>query len=231
MNRSIAPTIAATLLLSAAAVGAQVGYLPAKSPYVDLEHSQEFTFIAGEYHAHRDPADVGPQSGMLLGAHYEWRAGGPAHLTAEVARVSSDRRLINPFKPAGPGRELGQTSRPLYSGDLGLGLSLTGGKSWHHIVPEIAGGVGLISDFRSQADSGGFKFGTRFALNWGGGIRIVPGGRWQIRGDVKNRLYTIGYPQTYYVAPIGGTAVIPQTQSKSFWTNNPAYTLGLSYLF
>jgi hypothetical protein len=65
VNRSIAPTIAATLLLSAAAVGAQVGYLPAKSPYVDLEHSQEFTFIAGEYHAHRDPADVGPQSGML----------------------------------------------------------------------------------------------------------------------------------------------------------------------
>lgn len=231
MIRSIAPTIAATLVLSAAAVGAQVGYPPARSPYIDLEHAQEITFIVGEYHAHRDPVNVGPQSGLLLGAHYEWRAGGPAHLTAEFARVSSDRRLINPFKPAGPLRELGQASRPLYSGDVGLGLSLTGGKSWHHIVPEIGGGLGLISDFRAEADSGGFKFGTRFALNWGGGIRIVPGGNWQIRGDIKNRLYTIGYPQTYYVAPIGGTAVIPQTQSKSFWTNNPAYTLGLSYLF
>jgi hypothetical protein len=230
--RSIAPTIAATLLLSAVTAGAQVvGYPPAKSPYVDLEHSQELTFIAGEYHAHRDPVNVGPQSGLLLGAHYEWRAGGPAHLTAEFARISSDRRLINPFKPAGPERELGTTSRPLYSGDVGLGLTLPGGKSWHHIVPEVGGGLGLVSDFRAQADSGGFKFGTRFALNWGAGIRIVPGGNWQIRGDIKNRLYTIGYPQTYYVAPIGGTAVIPQTQSKSFWTNNPAYTLGLSYLF
>lgn len=231
MIRSIAPTVAATLVLSAAAVGAQVGYPPARSPYVDLEHAQELTLIVGEYHAHRDPVNVGPQSGPLVGVHYEWRAGGPAHLTAEFARVSSDRRLINPFKPAGPLRELGQTSRPLYSGDVGLGLSLTGGKSWHHIVPEVGAGVGLISDLRAEADSGGFKFGTRFALNWGGGIRIVPGGRWQIRGDIKNRLYTIGYPQTYYVAPIGGTAVIPQTQSKSFWTNNPAYTLGLSYLF
>jgi hypothetical protein len=229
--RSIAPIVGAALLCSAAAVGAQVGYPPSRSPYVDLEHAQELTFIAGQYHAHRDPADVGPQSGLLLGAHYEWRAGGPAHLTAEFARVSSDRRLINPFKPVAAGRELGATSRPLYTGDVGLGLSLTGGKSWHHIVPEIAGGAGLISDFHAQADSGGFKFGTRFALTWGGGIRIVPGGKWQIRGDVKNRLYTIGYPQTYYVAPIGGTAVIPQTQAKSFWTNNPAFTLGLSYLF
>jgi hypothetical protein len=229
--RSIAPIVGATLLCSAAAVGAQVGYPPSRSPYVDLEHAQELTFIAGQYHAHRDPADVGPQSGLLLGAHYEWRAGGPAHLTAEFARVSSDRRLINPFKPVAAGRELGDASRPLYTGDVGLGLSLTGGKSWHHIVPEIAGGAGLISDFHAQADSGGFKFGTRFALTWGGGIRIVPGGKWQIRGDVKNRLYTIGYPQTYYVAPIGGTAVIPQTQAKSFWTNNPAFTLGLSYLF
>jgi hypothetical protein len=223
--------LAATLLCSAAAVGAQVGYQPSRSPYVDLEHAQELTFIGGEYHAHRDPANVGPQSGLILGAHYEWRAGGPAHLTAEFARISSDRRLINPFKPAATGRELGQTSRPLYTGDVGLGLSLTGGKSWHHIVPEIGAGAGLISDFHAQPDSGGFKFGTRFALTWGGGIRVVPGGNWQIRGDVKNRLYTIAYPQTYYVAPAGGTAVIPQTQSKSFWTNNPAYTLGLSYLF
>ena len=62
-------------------------------------------------------------------------------------------------------------------------------------------------------------------------LRIVPGGNWQIRGDIKDRLYTIGYPQTYYVAPAGGTAVIPQAQAKSFWTNNPAFTLGLSYLF
>jgi hypothetical protein len=232
VNRSIAPIVGAALLCAAATLGAQVvGYPPPRSPFVDLEHSQELTLIAGEYHAHRDPADVGPQSGPLFGVHYEWRAGGPAHLTAEFARASSDRRLINPFKPEGPARELGQTSRPLYTGDIGLGLSLTGGKSWHHIVPEIAAGTGLISDFHAQPDSGGFKFGTRFALTWGGGIRIVPGGKWQIRGDVKNRLYTIGYPQTYYVAPAGGTAVIPQSQAKSFWTNNPAFTLGLSYLF
>jgi hypothetical protein len=232
VNRTLAPLIVAALLVAGGAAGAsaQVGYPPTRSPYVDLSYAQELTLIVGEFHAHRDPVNVGPQSGAIVGAHYEWRAGGPAHLVAEVARISSERRLIDPLKTT-PGRELGTTSRPLYSADFGLGLSLTGAKSWHHIVPEVGAGLGLISDLRSQADSGGFKFGTRFALTWGGGIRIVPGGRWQVRGDIKNRSYTLGYPQTYYVAPTGGTAVIPPTQAKSFWMNNPTFTLGLSYLF
>jgi hypothetical protein len=209
---------------------AQVGHTPAASPYIDLEHSQSLTLIGGQYHAHRDPADVGPQSGFLTGLHYEWRAGGPAHLTGEVARISSDRNLIDPAKPE-PARQLGTGSRPLYSFDAGLGLSLTGAKSWHNIVPELEGGLGIVSDFRSQADSGGFKFGTRFAFTWGLGVQYVPRGRWASRADFKNRMYQLGYPQTYYLEPTGGTPVVQATQAKSFWLNNPAFTLGLSRLF
>jgi hypothetical protein len=232
VKKTVAPIVAILLVLATAVAGAQVGvgYPPTGSPYLDLERSQEFTLLVGQYHAHRDPANVGPQSGPLFGVHYEWRASGPAYLIAEVSRVSSDRRLIDPLK-AGAARELGVTTRPLYAGDLGLGLGLTGAKSWHHIVPEVSGGMGFVSDFRSAADSGGFKFGTRFALNAGGGVRWVPGGRWQIRGDLKDRLYTIGYPEAFYTIPPGGTAVIPQTQAKSFWTHNPAFTLGISRLF
>jgi hypothetical protein len=224
--------LSSVLVLVASVAGAQVvGYPPTSSPYRDLEYSQELTLLVGQFHAHQDPAQVGPQSGTLLGAHYEWRAGGPAHLTAELTRMSSNRRLINPFK-GGEGRELGTVSRPLYSADFGLGLSMTGGRSWHHLVPEIAGGVGLISDLKSQPDSGGFKFGTRFAISYGAGLRYVPGGRWQIRADLKDRLYTIGYPEAYYTVPAGGgTPVIPTSQSKSFWSNNPAFTLGISRLF
>ncbi len=213
-----------------AAQGTQVGYPPAKSPYVDLPFSQEFTLLGGQYFAHRDIADVGPQSGMLTGVHYEWRAGGPAHLTGEFAYISSDRRLINPLKSE-PGRELGQTARPLYTADVGLGLSLTGEKSWHRLVPEVGGGVGLISDLRSQPDSGGFLFGTRFAFNVSAGVRYLAGGKWQIRADIKDRLYTISYPQTFFTAPTGGTAVVTADAAKSYWLNNPALTLGLSYLF
>ena len=213
-----------------APAAAQVGYPPARSPYLDLERTQELTVIGGQYHAHRDPADVGPQSGFITGLHYEWRAGGPAHLTGEIARISSDRNLIDPAKPE-PARNLGTGSRPLYSATAGLGLSLTGSKSWHRLVPEVAMGAGLISDFKAQPDSGGFKFGTRFAFTWGGGVRYVPGGRWSIRADLTNRMYQLGYPQTYYLEPTGGTPVVSATQAKSFWLNNPAFTLGISRLF
>jgi hypothetical protein len=212
-------------------VDAQVGYPPTRSPYIDLEHHQELTIVSGPYHAHRDPAHVGPQSGLLVGVKYEWRPTGPIHLIAELDRIASERRLINPAKPAGATRELGTITRPLYAGDVGLGLSLTGGKSWHHIVPEVAGGVGAVSDLRSAPDSGGFRFGTRFAFTWGAGLRIVPGGRWQIRGDLKNRSYKLAYPESYFLTPAGGQPVLDAKQPRSFWMNNPSYTLGLSYLF
>jgi hypothetical protein len=226
-------SVVVVLCLGVTTAGAQstsVGYPPTRSPYVDLEHHQEFNFVVGWFHGHRDPANAGPQSGPLYGGRYEWRPTGPIHLIAEVDRIESDRRLLNPAKPAAT-RELGTVSRPLYSADAGLGLGLTGGKSWHSIVPEIAGGVGLVSDLRSGVDSGGFRFGTRFAFTWGAGLKIVPGGRWQIRGDMKNRSYTLSYPEAYFLTPTGGQPVVGADQPKSFWMNNPSYSLGLSYLF
>ena len=59
----------------------------------------------------------------------------------------------------------------------------------------------------------------------------ILGGKFQIRLDAKDRLYTISYPQTYFTAPSGGTAVVTTHLEKSYWLNNPSLTLGLSYLF
>jgi hypothetical protein len=226
----IAPIVCGLVGLLSTGAAAQVGYPPSRSPYIDLERNQELTLTVGSFHAQRDPAAAAPQGGLIVGAHYEWRAGGPAYLIGDLSRISSSRDIINPFG-VGAARSLGTTNRPLYTGSVGLGIGLTGAKSWHHLAPELAGGVGLISDLRSAADTGGFKFGTRFALNWGGGLRWVPGNRWQVRGDITNRLYTISYPEAFYTSPSGGAPVIQQSQSKSFWTNNPAFTLGISRLF
>ena len=233
MKKSVPSFVSGLLFAVASIAGAQVGvgHNPATSPYIDLERAQELTLLFGSFHGHRDPVNVGPQSGAIYGLHYEWRASGPAYLTTEVARIQSNRNVLDPFLVAGKGRELGNRSQPLYSADVGLGLGLTGSKSWHHIVPELSGGVGLISDFRTSPDTGGYKFGTRFALHWGGGIRVVPGGRWSVRADIKNRLYSMAYPEAFYVAPAGGAPVVPATQSKSFWLNNPAFTLGIARLF
>ena len=221
--------VLAALILVGGSAGAQVGYPPARSPYVDLPYTQEITAIFGYYIGRDDPAGVAPGNGSLVGVHYEWRAGGPAHLTGEVARIGSSRTVLDPSKPPAT-RTVGQQSAPLWSADIGLGMSLTGARSWHHFVPELKAGVGLVSDFK-KADVGNFKYGTRFALTWGAALRYVPGGRYQIRADITNRLNSISYPDAYFRAPTGGGTPILTGRDKSIWRNNPSFTIGLSYLF
>ena len=218
------------LAVAASSAGAQVvGYQPARSPYLDLEYSQEFTPVFGYYWGRIDPAGVVPRNGALGGLHYEWRAGGPAHLYGEVAHIASSRTVLDPAKPAST-RDLGERSWPIWSADFGLGISLTGARSWHNLVPMVKAGVGLMSDFKS-ADVGGFKYGTRFALTWGAALRYVPAGsRYQIRADFSNRLTSIRYPDVYF-RPATGLTPILSGKDQSVWRNNPALTIGISYLF
>jgi hypothetical protein len=111
------------------------------------------------------------------------------------------------------------------------GMGLTGFKSWNRLVPEVNGGLGFISDFRTQGDVGGFSFGTRFALTLGAGVRYVPGGRFQLRVDVTDNLYRVAYPDSYYRVASDQTSVLEREQDKALWTHNPSITLGVSYLF
>ncbi|HKO16124.1 MAG TPA: hypothetical protein VJU87_07790 [Gemmatimonadaceae bacterium] len=229
MNFRIAA--AAALVCSAAASAtAQVGYPPARSPYIDLERTQELSIIAGRYYAPADPAGVAPGSGLITGVHYEWRAGGPAYLIGEIARTSSTRTVLDPAK-SGAARNLGERDWPLYLADAGVALGLTGGKSWHRLVPQVKGGLGFASDMHGGADVGGFKFGTRFAFNWGAAVRYAPGGRLGLRLDWTNRLYSIGYPNAYFQPTASGGTPILVGKDNSAWRNNMALTLGVSYLF
>lgn len=222
--------LSALLLIASATARAQVGYPPARSPYLDLTYSQELTAILGYYVGRDDPAGVAPGSGSLVGVHYEWRAGGPAHLTGELARIGSSRTVLDPAKPAAT-RNLGEQSWPLWSADVGLGMSLTGSRSWHQLVPEVKGGVGFISDLKNASDVGGFKYGTRFALTWGAALRYVPGGKYQLRADFSNRLNSIRYPDVYFRPTTAGVPPILTGKDQSVWRNNPSLSIGISYLF
>ena len=229
MNVRIA-AVAAWTSIAATAASAQVGYPPTRSPYIDLTYTQEITAIAGYYLGRGDPAGVAPGSGAIAGVHYEWRVGGPAHLIGEIAHISSNRLVKDPAKPLAT-RNVGEQSWPLYSADVGLGMSLTGSRSWHRIVPEVRAGLGVVTDLKGKADVGGFKHGTRFALTWGGGVRFVPGGNFQLRADVTNRLYSISYPPSYYLQTTTNGTPILTRESTSVWRNNPAFTIGFSYLY
>jgi hypothetical protein len=227
----------ALLLGNASATIAQVGYEPTRSPYRDLEHTMELNVFSGYYRAKPDVAQVAPRSGSELGVLYHWRASGPASLTFGVSRVASERQVIDPEQPTtcpgteGNCRSLGMYRWPLYLFDGGLAISLTGARTYHRFSPELRGGFGLASDFHTQPDLGEFGFGTRFAFNWGAGLRWVPGGRYAIRADLLNHLYTVKYPESYYQSASDTTQILKPRQRRSVWLNNPGLTIGLSYQF
>lgn len=223
--------IALAMVVLAHRAPAQVGHTPQGSPYVDLVYRQEVTTFSGYLNTQRDPAGVAPRSGPLAGVRYALYLGGPAYLTGRIAYARSERTVLDPLEPASRRVVLPAASVPLLLADAGIALSLTGFKSWHNLIPEVNGGLGVVSDFRTNGDVGGFSFGTRFALTLGAGIRWVPGGRFQLRGDLTDNLYRVAYPASYYQAASDGTAILPGRQPRALWTHNPAITLGVSYMF
>ena len=223
----------ATVLLVpglAATAVAQVGHAPRQSPYTDLEYKQEATFYLGYYDAGRDAAGVAPQSGPMLGVRYELRLAGPALLTSKMSYVSSQRDVIDPRRPASQRVVEDNASWPLYMADVGIALNLTGQRSFHRLVPFVNGAIGVATDFKS-ADVGAYRFGTPFAISFGGGLKWVPSGKLQTRIDVGTQFYQIKYPSSYYNTASDGTSVLGPNESSSDWTTNFSVSLGVSYLF
>jgi len=221
---------ALALAVFATTAGAQVGHLPQNSPFRDVETRQELTFFGGHFNAGGDPAGVAPRSGPMYGLRYEIHVGGPAFLMARWSHVNSERFPVDPTK-IGAAAQLGKKSVSLNLYDVNLAVNLTGEKSFHHIIPIINFGAGIGSCGCSVALDP-YTFGTPFAFSFGGGLRYVPGGRFQVRADWNDYLYQIKYPNQYYIIPTGGTAaVVGPRQSRSFWKNNGALTVGASFLF
>ena len=185
--------------------------------------------FGGYFMAAKDPAGVAPRSGPMFGVRYEVAVGGPIALVAKVAGVSSERRVIDPTKSVAT-RELGVESWPIYIADVGMSVNLTGQRSFHGVVPVIYTGVGLASDLDKKREEDPFHLGTTFAFSLAGGLRVVPGGRFQMRADVGTYIYQLKYPTAYYGIASDNTTVLPSTQAKNFWKRNLGLTLGASYL-
>ena len=220
---------ALALAFVATTARAQVGHLPENSPYRDLESSQELSFFGGRYSAGKDPIGVAPSGGPMYGLRYEIHVGGPAFLMARFAHVNGERFPIDPTK-SGTAAQVGRKNVSLKLFDVNLVLNLTGQKSFHNIVPVINFGAGIAS-CNCTVSPDPYTFGTPFAFSFGGGLRYVPGGRFQLRADWGDYLYQLKYPTAYYLTPTTGTAAAGGGQARSFWKNNRALSLGASLLF
>ncbi len=203
IRRTLLPfvaTVAALAALSSAApraLSAQVGYPPEQSPFLDLRGRQGLTFGAGLLNTGNDPAGVGPGSGFLATARYEYLLAGPLWGIARVSYAPGLERTIKDPETPGAGRVVGTATEPLMIGELGFSMNLTGNKSWRGIAPRVSATLGMASTFKSAYDLGGYRFGSKFVVSYGVGARYATKSGWDINADLVRLYWKMKYPESY----------------------------------
>ena len=204
----------------------QVGHRPDKSPFEDVKLGQSVSISLGRLSTGRDLAGVAPKSALYGQLGYEAAVGGPASLYARYTLMPTERDLLAPAAPVAT-RKTGTPSTTMHLFDAGLDLALTGKKSWRHIIPSVIGGVGIATDF-AAVDSGGYQFGSKFALTYGFAARYVPSSGIRFRLDVMNAMWQYDYPDRYFVKATDNTSVLTNSRDRSIWRGNWGVSAGVS---
>lgn len=216
--------LAALLLAPCSLLRAQVGHLPDRSPYEDVKLGQTLSVMGGWLAIKRDPAGVAPKPSFLAQLRYDANVGGPASLFARYAVAPTDRDLLVPTNPRAT-RRIGSTGATTHLLDGGLDIALTGRKTWRHLMPSVNGGVGIATNL-AAADTGGYRFGTRFAFTYGLSLRYLPARGAKVRVDLTNFLWQYQYPDRYFVKAADTTAILTNTRTREAWRGNWGVTVG-----
>ena len=226
-------TVGAALVIGAALLApparAQLGVMPEKSPFRDMEYNHEVTILSGWMSAGADPAGVAPRGGPTLGVRYDYHFTGPLFGFVRGLGVLSQRTAVDPGQTLAK-RRIGSFTWPVLFIDAGLETSLTGQKSWHGVMPVLSIGLGAYTDLVNGPDRGGYEFGTGFLLTFGGGVRWAPERRWQLRAEVYDYLHDVNYPASY-LGTVNGSVpgVLPPAASRSIYRHNLTLQLGAAY--
>lgn len=216
-----------SLLLGApAALSAQVGHRPSDSPFEDVKLGQNLSVSAGWMWMEKDPAGVAPKSAAFGQFRYDAAVGGPASLFARWTVVPTTRALKAPGGLT-PGQPTAYPNVVLHMFDGGIDLSLTGNKTWHHLIPSLSGAVGMVSDFASP-DSGGYQFGNKFEFSFGFVMRYMNKSGVRLRFEASTYAWQYDYPSSYYVQGPNGAVVISTGADRSTWGNNWGLSAGAS---
>ncbi len=216
------------LVCAAAPAAAQVGSLPNKSPYLDLEDGQRLGVTAGMMTFGKDPVHVGPSgTAPTLGIRYDLYLGGPVYLTSRLLAASFDRNVLD-YKKKPASRLTGKQSGVLTDLDVGLSISATGERSWKGIQPLLNMGVGMIfAPGDSKADVSGYNTKSALSASWGLGVRWVTGKNSELRADLSYYYWQLKYPENYRSTDADPISIYP-TGSLTPYTTNRSLTVSYS---
>lgn len=212
-------------------LAAQVGHLPAESPFEDLRGKQALTLATGILAMAGDPAGVAPRSGTVLSARYELLLTGPLWLQSRFTYAPQLERTVKDPLFRGTERFDHPSYRPLAIVDVGFGMNLTGNKSWKRLTPQFHTAVGIVTGGTNRFDVGGYRFGTKFTVNYGLGVRYVTGSAWEWHGDLTHQFWEYRYPDAYRNEDSANPAPILSNRDLTVWKGNLQLQFGVSRFF
>jgi hypothetical protein len=189
-------------LLSGAAAGvqAQVGHPPSRSPYRDVRFGSSVTALFGNLGGDGGEARVGPHHGNTYGVRFGFRMSGFIEGGLSLSYMDLERFIVDADDSVAT-RVSGPVEQNVVTIEAALQFNVTGGKTWHNIQPFFTGGLGYALSSSTDADTSGFKFGKRFSISPGVGLRYYLGPRLQVRLEARRHFWKLKYPGSFLEEP------------------------------
>jgi len=222
-------------LVAAALAGpaaAQVGHDPAHSPYQDLKWGQFISVSVGKAFGGGGTLGIGPHSGSMVLARYEFLADRPVSVSVGVGFGQLDRNYAD--LTALTDRVKGPVKHDVYLVDATFQLNATGAKTWHGLAPYLSAGLGLAFASKVSADASGYNFGTRFSFAPSAGVRAFLSRRLYLRLEGRAIFWNLSYPTTYQTSDPDGLGPVQPLlfgAARKEWAPLPVVHVGLGYAF
>ncbi|MFQ5747593.1 MAG: hypothetical protein ACE5HF_10305 [Gemmatimonadota bacterium] len=212
------------------------------TPYRWIEKGLRAAAFGGYVSASRGVLDMGPGSTSVFGGRIRARVSSPLSLELSLGFGSSDRFVVDPELPTGPG-VIDTVGVNWLLAEAGMQIALTGARTLHRFQPYIIFGAGFLRGL-SEVQSDRLPlpvFGptTRFAVNTapvaqaGIGAEWLPGGRIGIGFEARDHLWRLKSPDGFFTQ-----AVLDRIEElgvpapkESEWTNNVELSVSIWYYF
>lgn len=225
-------TAAVTAAATAAPLAAQVGHDPARSPYRDLRYSQFLSASAGYVFGGGGQLGIGPHQGPVALLRHEFLADRTITIAIQGGYARAERNYADLGATQGP-RVKGPEHQGVTFGEGVLQFNLTGGKTWNGLAPYLSAGIGLAFGEGLDQDSSGYRFGTKFFVAPGLGVRAFLTRRLYLRLEARTLFWNLSYPDAYRSRdPDGFGPLTPLLAGQlKEWSPVPMLHAGLGYAF
>ena len=230
LSRRTSTLVAVALAVVVDFGGAEGQTVPSAYRFVDGTHTTGV--IAGVMREARGSVGIGPSGGAFLGGRYAIEFRGPFALEATGFVMPTDHDVLRPISGQGL-VPIGTADMLIIGIDGRIRFSLTGARTWHGMAPLLMVGGGFVKDFSSRSEleldlpvSQRLAFGPSFLGLMGGGVRWIPGERFEFRLDTTLNIWKLGTP-TGFAEAEGEVDGLVNEQ----WTGVGAFVLGASYRF